>query len=436
MDHLIATNAPKAKTMSRRKIIVATTLGNALEYFDFTVYGYLAILIGKLFFPAYGQSEQLLFAIGSFGVGFVMRPLGGFVIGAYADRRGRKPAMTLTISLMAAGCLLIAISPTYTQIGITAPLILVFARLTQGFSAGGEFGASTALLVEQSMKHNRGFSASWQIGSQGLGVMLGALTVGFLNYFLSVEDMTSWGWRVPFGLGLLIGPVGMYLRRNLHESHIATPGTVTATDHSDRGSLRTLFSGYGLLALKAVVMLIGGTTGVYVVSFYLPTYAVRELGMSTATPLFGAMLTGGVMFLLSPLVGVVADRVGRKSLIVAGRLALAIFIYPAFLWLSTSPQPMVLLTISTVLGILLTVQAVPTVTMLPEMFPAHIRAVGMSVVYSVGVSLFGGTAPFISAWSVNALHSKMAPAWYVLVMTAVSLVALAGLKDNTGVELT
>ncbi len=421
----------KQPTLNRRKTIVAITIGNALEYFDFTVYGFLALIIGKLFFPTFSSYGQLLLTVASFGVGFIMRPLGGIVIGAYADRCGRKKAMTLTIGLMALGCAIIAIAPTYTQIGVAAPLLILFARLIQGFSAGGEVGASTTLLVEHATPTNRAYMASWQFASQGLGILLGALVVGGLMAALSTEAMETWGWRVPFVLGLLIAPVGAYIRRHLEES-LDVPVTST---QKRRSPLSEVCVNYGGRVLAAILAVAGGTVAAYVITFYMPTYAVRELGLPPTVALFGAVITGVISFALAPFVGLLCDRVGRKRPILWSRLAMAVLVYPAFLWLNAEPTATVLFLVVGAMSVCLVFQSVALLTMLPEMFPKHVRASGMSLVFSVGVSLFGGFAPFISSWLVNASGSKLAPAWYLLAATLVSLLGLLWLKDHTGVDI-
>ncbi|VTU29778.1 Proline porter II [Variovorax sp. PBS-H4] len=421
-----------ATPMSRRKTIVATTIGNGLEFFDFTIYGFLALVIGKLFFPTFDSYGQLLLTVGSFGVGFIMRPLGGIVIGAYADRAGRKKAMTLTIFLMALGCAMIALAPTYAQIGVAAPILIVLARLLQGFSAGGEVGASTTLLVEHATPANRGYMASWQFASQGLGILLGAAVAGGLTAALGPQGMEAWGWRVPFFIGMLIAPVGMYIRRHLDES-LETAGAPPAPEQ--RSSIAEVCSEHGRTVLAAILSVLGGTAAAYVVTFYMPTYAVRELGLPPTVALFGAVLTGLLSFVLAPLVGVASDRVGRKPLIVWGRVAMALLIYPAFWWLNASPTAAVLFIVVGVLSTALVVQTVPAITMLPEMFPKHVRASGMSLVYSVGVALFGGFSPFVSTWLVGASGNKLAPAWYLLGMTLVSLLGLLWLKDFTGRDI-
>jgi len=423
---------PAHTAISRRRTIVATTIGNGLEIFDFTVYGFLALVIGKLFFPTFSGYGQLLLTVATFGVGFIMRPLGGIVIGAYADRAGRKKAMTLTIFLMALGCAVIAFTPTYATIGVAAPVLIVLARLIQGFSAGGEVGASTTLLVEHATPQNRGYMASWQFASQGLGVMLGAVVVGTLTFTLSPQSMESWGWRVPFFIGMLIAPVGIYIRRHLHESLEITPDQGAKPRES---SLRIVCTQHGGTVLAAILTMVGGTTAAYVITFYMPTYAVRELGLAPSVALFGAAITGLILFLASPLVGALSDRVGRKPLIFWSRLFLVLLIYPGFFWLNASPTPVVLFVVLGVLSLGLVGQTAPSITMLPEMFPKAVRASGMSLVYSVGVALFGGFAPFISTWLLNATGSKLAPAWYLVAMTAVSLLGLGWLRDHTGRDI-
>jgi MFS transporter, MHS family, proline/betaine transporter len=418
-----------------RQTILATTVGNALEYFDFTVYGFLALVIGRLFFPAFDSYGQLLLAIGTFGVGFLMRPLGGIVIGAYADRAGRKKAMVLTIFMMAAGCGLLAVAPTYAQIGIAAPVLIVIARSLQGFSAGGEFGASTTLLVESALPLQRGYMASWQFASQGLGVLMAALVVAILSFALSPHAFETWGWRVPFALGMLIAPVGAYIRQRLEDSPTFTAPERSSAAVVRRGRLATLWREHRGSVVVATVISMGGTAASYVVSFYMPTFAIRELGMSPAVALSAAALTGALAFAVAPIIGRWSDRVGRKPLMVTSRIAVVLLIYPAFQWLKASPTPAVLFTVVGGLTLILAVQAVPNIAILPEMFPEHVRATGLSLVYSIAIAVFGGFAPLISAWLVNASGNKAAPAWYLIVTTVVSLLALRYLRDRTGEDI-
>jgi MHS family proline/betaine transporter-like MFS transporter len=416
----------------RRRLIVATTIGNGLEFFDFTVFGFLAFQIGRNFFPSADGYGQLLLSVATFGVGFVVRPLGGVVIGAYADRVGRKKAMTLTIFMMAIGCALMASIPPYSRIGIAAPALVVLARLIQGFSAGGELGASTTMLVERANPTNRGYMASWQLASQGLGAFAGAALVALLTLMLTPEAMDSWGWRVPFVLGISIGPVGAYIRRRLPES-LAPAATFGAPRRAERAWVvlgrhrRAVFGG--------VLGGIGGTVAVYTVSYFVPTYAIRELGLSPAAGMSAAALSGLIFFGLSPLVGRWSDAVSRKRLVVWGRIALVALIYPAFYWLNAAPSVGVLLAVVGLLYVVISIQSAPYMVLLTEQFPMEVRASGISLVYSVGVGIFGGFSPFIATWLVHATGNNFAPAWYLIGMTAVSSLGLLWLDDKSGTHI-
>lgn len=414
--------------LSRTQLIVAATIGNALEFFDFTVYSFFALTIGKLFFPTMSSYGQLLASVATFGVGFVMRPLGGIVIGAYADRAGRKPAMTLTIFMMALGCMLIGLAPTYAQIGVAAPVLIVFARLVQGFSAGGEVGASTTLLIEAGTPANRGLLGSWQFASQGLGVSVGALTAGLLTTFLSADTMLAWGWRVPFLLGVAIAPLGMWIRRRLDEQ---------APTHAraERMPILAVLRDYWARAALGILLTIGTTVTAYVVTFYMPTYAIHELKVPAPTALLAGLVSGVVTFIVAPISGVLCDRLSRRTLVFWPRVAVVLLIYPAFLWIANEPTAARLLISVGGLSVLLGLQAAPAITMLPEMFPRRVRATGMAIVYSIGVAIFGGFAQAIATWLIKATGNLFAPAWYVMACVAVSCLALPFIRDLTGKPL-
>ncbi|MCR6480510.1 MFS transporter [Variovorax sp. ZS18.2.2] len=426
---------------SRARTITAVTIGNALEFFDFTVYSFYAILIGKLFFPVSSTEGQLLLSIATFGVGFLARPLGGIFIGQYADRRGRKAAMTLTIMLMALGCAMIALAPTYAQIGLAAPLIIVVARLLQGFSAGGESGAAVTLLMENGTPRNRGFLTSWFIASQGLGIVIGAGIAVWLANILSPAALESWGWRIPFALGVLIAPVGFYIRRQLHETLVSREATTGAAPHAaaiakpdvDRPSpLRQLVKSHKLDTLRGILLIMGTAVSAYLILLYMPTYAIRELGLPANSALFASVLSAAVTFVLGPIVGMMADTWGRKPLIVVGRVASVILVYPCFLWLNAAPSVANLLIAVFALSVLYTLHAVPTLTMLPEMLPKAVRATITSVSAGVGISVFGGTAQLIAVWLIGATGNKLAPALYLIVALIVSSWPLRHLVDQTG----
>ncbi len=438
MSTAIAAAAPDAlhTPSMRRRVIAGTTIGNALEFFDFTVFTFLMLVLGPLFFPAASGYGQLLLTTATFGVGFLMRPVGGMLIGSYADRHGRRAAMTLTLWMMGLGCGLIAIAPTYAQMGMVGPVMMVLARLIQGFAAGGEVGASTTLLVEHAPRGKRGFYSSWQFGSQSLGVMLGALIVTLLTVSLTTEQMHAWGWRVPFVVGILTVPVGAYIRRNLEETLTAP----SAPDHAQPAAsrranahqpLRRIFADYKITILKGILLLIGGMVSTQILSFYMPAYANRELGLPATSTLSASVVFGAVGFLVAPFVGMLADRYGRKRVIFWSRVATLAVLLPCFQWLMAAPSSERLMLLVALFAVLVALQSAPAFTMLPELFPKAVRTTGMSVVYGLGISVFGGFAQFFVTWLLHVTGNSMAPAWFLMVAIALSTVVLFWIDDRT-----
>ena len=422
-----------AGALTKRGAVTAITVGNALEFYDFTVYGFMTSVIGRIFFPALSPYTQTLLAIASFGVGFLARPLGGLVIGAYADRHGRKKAMGLTIALMALGCAMIAFAPTPAQAGVAAPLLIVLARLIQGFSAGGEVGASTTMLVEYAGRDDRAFMASWQVASQGLGVMFGAIISSGVISALAPQDLETWGWRLPFVLGMLIAPLGLYIRTRLHETH---PGAASAAS-AQRGtsSLAVLLRDHWRELLKASLLFLSCTVGIYVVAFYMPTFAARELKLPVQVGIWAGVVFGAVNFVVAPLSGSIADRLRRKPVIFWSRVLLLLLVFPSFFWLLDAPSPARLYAVVGLLSVFLTTQFPALLVMLAEIFPKPVRASGLSIVYSVVVAVFSGFSPFVLTWLVHESGNKLAPAWYLVVVTLVSTVVLLWLTDRTGEAL-
>ncbi|SSW71504.1 Proline/betaine transporter [Achromobacter veterisilvae] len=421
----------------RRRVIAGTTIGNALEFFDFTVFTFLMLVIGPLFFPAASGYGQLLLTTATFGVGFLMRPVGGMLIGSYADRHGRRAAMTLTLWLMGLGCALIAAAPTHAQMGAAGPVLMVLARLIQGFAAGGEVGASTTLLVEHAPPEKRGFYSSWQFGSQSLGVMLGALTVALLTAALTREQMQAWGWRVPFVIGILTVPVGAYIRRNLEET-LEQPSRASAAQSAASAGhqpLRRVFAEHKALVVKGILLVIGGMVCAQIIGFYMPAYANKELGLPATSTLSASVVLGAIGFLIAPFVGMLADRVGRKKVIFWSRAATVCALLPCFQWLVSAPSTGRLMTVIALLAVLLALQTAPVITMLPELFPKAVRTTGMSVVYGLGISVFGGFAQFFVTWLLHVTGNPMAPAWYLMVTVTLSTVVLFWIRDRTGHEI-
>jgi MHS family proline/betaine transporter-like MFS transporter len=412
-------DAPVSRS-KRWRAVAAASIGNALEWFDFIVYGFFAVTMAKLFFPSESETVSLLLALATFGVTFFMRPLGAIVIGSYADRYGRKAAFSLTILLMMAGTAIIVVAPTFSSIGILAPILILVARMIQGFSAGGEFGSATAFLAEQSPER-RGFYASWQFASQGLTTILATGFGVTLASTLTVEQMESWGWRVPFVFGLLIGPVAYYIRRHLDETIEFRSTKISKAPLREAlldSKLRLLIS-FGVVVLC--------TVGMYTVLF-MPTYAIRQLGLPPVGGFTASLLTGVMQVLLIPVVGALSDRYGRLPIAFASAAAVLIVIYPMFAWLAAVPTLQTLLIVQVIIGILLAGYMGGLAALMSELFPTRMRTTGLSVSYSFGVAIFGGFAPFISAWLISATGSKLAPSFYLMFAAVISLVALGAAR--------
>jgi MHS family proline/betaine transporter-like MFS transporter len=417
----VSTLALRKSGLTKTHVITATTIGTALEFYDFTIYSFFAIQIGQLFFPGAAPVNQFLLSIGVFGVGFVVRPLGGIVIGAYADRAGRKNAMVLTIMLMALSCAMIACAPTYAVAGIAAPLIVLAARLIQGFAAGGEFGPGTTLLVEYASDNTRAFFASWNFAATAAGLVLGALVATLVNVSLPKQAVLEWGWRVPFLLGIVAAPVGMLIRKRLE----ARP----------RGALKQALTTHLKLTILGTFAELGGSVSVYITAFFLPSHAVRALHLSPTSAVTSGIVSSLVLFAAAPLAGILADRFSRKRVLVISRVAMLLLVYPAFAFLSAHPSVTALCVISALLAVFVAGQIVPVLVMIPELFPKDVRATGIALTYVVSASFFGGFSPFIATWLVAQTGNPLAPAWYVATACAISLVPVIWLRDRTGEAL-
>ncbi|WP_213955829.1 MFS transporter [Variovorax sp. dw_954] len=415
-NHKTSTRSTASKP-STVKVITAISIGNALEWFEIVIYGFLAVTISKLFFPADNENVSLLIALGTFGVTFFMRPVGSIVLGAYADSAGRKAALTLSMALMLGGTLLIAVAPTFSSIGIWAPVLIIVARLLQGFAAGGEFGSATALLAEQDPKR-RGFFASWQFASQGITTFLGAAFGMALNSLLTPEQLLAWGWRIPFFFGLLLGPVGLYIRRHLEEGeefdkNAAAKAPPVRTALLDQLG-RTLTS-MGLIILATIISYTG---------LFMPTFAVKQLGLPPAMSFVGTIWLGILQLALVPFYGALSDRIGRLAIMRTAALIMGVMIVPLFYMLVSYPSVTTLMIALTAIGLVATAYWGPMAATMAELFPSGMRGTGLSVSYSLGVAIFGGFAPFISAWLITATGSKISPAFYMLLGVLISLVAL------------
>ncbi|MCY1389576.1 Alpha-ketoglutarate permease [compost metagenome] len=411
-----------------KKSVAAAVAGNALEFYDFVIYAYFAIYIGKAFFPVSGEYGSLMAAAATFGVGFLARPLGGVLIGTFADKAGRKPAMILTAALITLGTLGVAITPSYEVIGIAAPIFVVFCRLLQGLALGGELGPATSLLIEAAPPGRRGFYASWQVASQGLAVAVGGMLGVVLSLSLSTEQLASWGWRIPFLLSLVLIPLVMYMRKSLPETHEGTQERSGSAIVGEvlRNHRKILILGMMLFASIAVASQIGN---------YMVSYAVQVLKLPAAVAQSSVLIGGIVTFAFSLMGGHLSDRYGRRLTNILPRVALALLIVPLFLWLTGSPSLVALLTVNAVLAALTAMFGAAGIVQVPELLPIAVRSTGLSITYAIGAAIFGGSTQFIVTWLIAATGSPMAPAWYLVGISIISLIAMRMLPESRGTNV-
>jgi len=402
----------------RLKSIIGGSAGNLVEWYDFYAYAALTIYFAPAFFPKSDPTAQLLSAAAIFAVGFLMRPIGAWIMGIYGDRRGRKAGLALSVGLMFGGSLMIALAPTFAQAGAWAPAILVIARMLQGLSVGGEYGASATYLSEMATRKNRGFWASFQyvtlVGGQlcALGVVL------LLQAFLSEGELEAWGWRIPFALGAVLALLVYVLRRKLAET--ASFEAMSQADRQKSGALRLLREHPRQFAIVAAITA-GGSLAFYAYTTYLQKFLVNTTGFDrqVATQVMTAALF--VFMLSQPLFGHFADRFGRRPMLFFFGIGGMIATVPAFTLLAHAATPAIAFAL--ILGLLLILSAYTSISGLvkAELFPAHIRTLGVALPYAVGNALFGGTAEYVALWFKDA-GAESAFYWYVTAILAVATI--------------
>ena len=330
--------------------------------------------------------------------------------------------------LMAAGTGMVGLAPVYATAGVFGALVVLAGRLLQGFSAGGEVGASTTLLAEHAPKDRRGFFGAWQLASQGLAVLVAAVMAFAVTNLLTPAEVAAWGWRVPFLLGILIVPVGLWLRRALEETHANEADARTRSVSSLQVALRQ----FPVRILAGVGLVIGGTAANAVIVLYMATYAVTQLHMTPTAGLLAGITAGLVTLIAAPIGGALSDRLGRKPVMLASYLLIFVLIYPAFLTLNASPTLGTLLTVVGALAVLNAVGGATVIITLAEIFPVEVRANGMSLVYALGVAIFGGFGQFIVTWLIQATGSPIAPAWYVMACALATVLSLVAIPEMRG----
>ncbi len=398
-----------------------------LEWYDFAVYGYFVPVISQLFFPNQTPLVSLLLTFSVFGVGFVMRPVGSVVFGQYGDRHGRKRALSAVIFLMAASTIAVGLLPTYASIGVLVPLLLVAARLAQGLSGGGEWGGAAAYLVEYALPGKRGLTGSWQQVSVGCGFLLGSLTAAVLTTSISPEHMLSWGWRIPFLLGVLVGIVGAVMRWRLDDTpkfaELESQGQVAGSP------LREAFTTFRKPTLIAFGITLHNTVGYYAVLIYLTTWLTNIVKMPRGTALWIGTACLLAFVIAVPVMGALSDRIGRRPLFIASCVGYIVLAYPLFLLASTGVPAYAFLA-QLVLVLLLALYAGPGPAVYCELFPTSVRYTALSVGYNIPVAIFGGFAPFIATWLIQSTGNPLSPAFYVIAASLATLVTMVWVKET------
>jgi MHS family proline/betaine transporter-like MFS transporter len=405
------------------RAILAASLGNLLEWYDFAVYAAFAIYIGANFFPHDSPGAGLVNAFLVFGLGFVIRPLGAILIGIYGDRAGRKAALTATILIMAGGTLIIAAAPTYAAVGLGAPLVLLAGRVLQGFSAGGEIGSATAFLVEHAPPSRKALFTAWLQASMGMSNILGALVAFTITSLLPHSEIVRWAWRVPFIIGLAIVPMGVYLRRTLEE----TPAfrAEVSVERGHRQPLRRVFRDYWPELAAGFGISILWAAEVYVLLIFMPVFLQKALGFTPAQA-FGSSLAENVVFVIGCFVfGALADRIGHRRVQAYGAVLLLVTLLPLFAWLDHSRSMGVLIVVVCFCGLMAASFSGVAPTTLSHLFPTSVRATGVSLAYNAGFTLFGGFAPAIlTKYMASGAGAAYAPAWFVMLAAIPALIAL------------
>jgi MHS family citrate/tricarballylate:H+ symporter-like MFS transporter len=410
-----------------RRHVAAAVAGNALEFFDFTAYSFFAVQIGDTFFPGRTPFDTLILSLITFGVGFVGRPIGAIVIGAYGDRAGRRPAMLLSFMLMCIGVFGLAVTPSYAQIGVAAPILVLASRLVQGFALGGEVGPTTAFLIEAAPPLRRGFFGTWQYASQNLANLTAGLIGLGLASSMSASSLDSWGWRIPFLMGAATLPLGWRLRSGLPET----------LEHGERHRPRTATeSAEYRRAIALAVPMLFSTTIAFAMFNYVTTYALAILHMEQRAAFGAAMAWGVCGFIFTLAGGLLSDRFGRKPLMIWSRAGFLVLILPGFLWIDAARSAPVLIGVTAMLAALSSLGAGVSLVCLTEAIPKSVRSASLAIVYAVSIAIFNGTAQLLVTWLIRRTGDVLWPAYYMTLATLVGLVVMSMMRETAPRRLT
>ncbi|MEU5535655.1 MFS transporter [Streptomyces sp. NPDC020362] len=425
---------PAHSPAGRRLALVGGSLGNLVEWYDWFVYASFAIYFADSFFPGDNPTTKLLNTAGIFAVGFLMRPVGGWILGRAADRRGRKSALTLTVSMMSVAALLIALAPTYGQAGYFGALVLLLARLLQGLSIGGEYAASATYLTEASARNRRGLGSSFQYVSMTCGQLLGLAILITMQHTLSTAQLESWGWRIPFVIGALFAVVVFWLRRRLTETEVfAEESGADGRTDTTRGTLKALWQ-HRREAGLVMALTLGGTVAYYTYTTYLTKYLIGSAGMAKSTATLVSFTALTVFALLQPFAGLLSDRIGRRPLLITFAVGCTVGTYPIMTALGSASSYWSALGLSLLALVIVTGYTSINAAVKAELFPTRVRALGVALPYAVANALFGGTAEYVALWFKDSGHEKMF-FWYVSGCALVSLVTYVLMPDTRNAAL-
>lgn len=406
-----------------RRHVAAAVVGNALEFYDFVTYTFFAVQIGAAFFPSHDPFVQQMSSLITFGVGFVTRPIGALVIGRYGDRQGRKPAMMLSFGLMGLAILGLALTPSFAQIGIAAPVLVVGWRLVQGFALGGEVGPTTAYLIEAAPPGRRGLYGAFQYASQGFSSLVGGLVGVAISATLGDAALSAWGWRIAFLIGALVLPWGFYLRRSLPETrHRAEVRTAAQP-------VATTLQGHGRIIALGLLITANGTIATYIFN-NMTSYAQTTLKMAPGAALAASIVVGLTLIVFGLTAGAVSDRIGRKPMMLWPRLVLMAVAVPGFTLLAHHPDHTTLLVVTGALSATAVLASATAITAVVESIHRDVRSLAFAGVYSTAVAVFGGTTQPIITWMIKATGNPVAPAWYLVAACGVGTVAVLFLPES------
>ncbi len=419
-----------ATPIAIRRAIMSCGVGQIFEIYDFLIYAFMAAPLARAFFPSEDPVAGLLATFATFAVGFIMRPVGAVVIGAYGDRHGRRAALVVTIGLMAVATGVIGLIPTYAAWGIAAPIILVLCRMVQGFSTGGEWGGAAAFLVEYAPSKRRGVIGSYQQAATALGLLFATFVAYVLTVAMDPAVFAAWGWRIAFLIGFVLGPIGYYLRTQVEE----TPAFERAVSNREvtRSPLRVAFTEFPTPVYAAFGVSIVGCVLNYVFLIFLPSFAQQQLHLLASTTYLSTIVAGVIYLILTPMMGALSDRVGRKTMFFGVSGLSIVLAYPLFNLLVSYPTAGGLILTQAIASVLLTMYTGPICATLAEMFPTRIRFTALSVSYGFAVAIFGGFAPYIATFLIRVTGDPLAPAYYVMLAGMLSLFATFFVVERAG----